>query len=557
MLLGLRLAAEADGLAADAARDDVLEPGEGAAADEEDVGRVHLDVLLLGMLAAALRRHVGDGAFEHLEEGLLHAFAGDVAGDRDVVRGLADLVDFVDVDDAALGRFEVEVGGVQQLEQDVLDVFADVAGFGQRGGVADGEGNVQHARQRSRQQGLAAAGRPDQEDVGLVELDVGFRVLAVDQPLVVIMHGDREDLLGSLLADHVGIELFLELARGRDIGEERLGHAAPLALLVEDLLAQARCNRRRCRRRRDLRRAGRRRDSSCGRTSNRRSSWDRPVLPELMFAPPLRFPPPPDEPPPVISLPDGMRDPFVPLRDCFDGPAPGEAVTSSWHVSAGCNEPEHADAATIIAHEGTNGKHSPTRETRPGADQPRRPRFPDSSEGPEWLGGMPPSDLLPFHALSLTRSQTYLRGAPGSPQVRSRGTVCVCRMAIESYQRSCGSRSDGKRHMFNVAEEVGFKPTVGLHLHRFSRPALSTTQAPLRLRGDGNTAIGARRRGVPAATSSHFTKWPAFLEEFFEHFAALSRHHARGDLAPVVEPRVRNHADKGWRSRRPWDRRAP
>jgi integrase len=33
------------------------------------------------------------------------------------------------------------------------------------------------------------------------------------------------------------------------------------------------------------------------------------------------------------------------------------------------------------------------------------------------------------------------------------------------------------------AEEVGFEPTVGLHLHRFSRPALSTTQAPLRCRG--------------------------------------------------------------------------
>ena len=36
-----------------------------------------------------------------------------------------------------------------------------------------------------------------------------------------------------------------------------------------------------------------------------------------MFAPPLRFPPPPDEPPPVISLPDAMRDPFVPLQGLF------------------------------------------------------------------------------------------------------------------------------------------------------------------------------------------------------------------------------------------------
>ena len=165
VLLGLRLAAEADGLAADAAGDDVLEPGEGAAADEQDVGRIHLDVLLLGMLATALGRNVGHGAFEHLEEGLLHALAGDVAGDRDVVGRLADLIDFIDVDDAALGRFQVEIGGMQELQQNVLDVFADIAGLGQRGGVADREGDVQDAGQRPGQQCLAAAGRADQEDV--------------------------------------------------------------------------------------------------------------------------------------------------------------------------------------------------------------------------------------------------------------------------------------------------------------------------------------------------------------------------------------------------------
>ena len=45
-------------------------------ADEEDVRGVHLDVLLLGMLAPALGRHVGHGALEHLQEGLLHALAG-------------------------------------------------------------------------------------------------------------------------------------------------------------------------------------------------------------------------------------------------------------------------------------------------------------------------------------------------------------------------------------------------------------------------------------------------------------------------------------------------
>ena len=114
----------------------------------------------------------------------------------------------------------------------------------------------------------------------------------------------------------------------------------------------------------------------------------------------------------------------------------------------------------------------------------------------------------------------------------------LCRFAL-----SCDSSRTAKRsHVQSVAEEVGFEPTVGLHLHRFSRPALSTTQAPL-LFADGSSKR-PRRAGAFGRASSHFTKCPAFLEEFFEHFATLSRHHARGDLAPVVEAGVRNHLIK-------------
>src|SRR6185503_10887734 len=77
-------AAEADRLLADALLDDLLEAGEGAAADEEDLRRVDLQELLLRMLAAALRRDVARGALDDLEQRLLDAFAADVARDRGV-----------------------------------------------------------------------------------------------------------------------------------------------------------------------------------------------------------------------------------------------------------------------------------------------------------------------------------------------------------------------------------------------------------------------------------------------------------------------------------------
>src|SRR6202023_2483757 len=113
--------------------DDPLEAVERATDDEQDVGGVDLDEVLVGMLAAALGRYVGARTLEDLQQRLLDALAGNVAGDGRVVRLAGDLVDLVDVDDSPLGAADVEVGRLDEAEEDVLDVLADVAGLGQRG----------------------------------------------------------------------------------------------------------------------------------------------------------------------------------------------------------------------------------------------------------------------------------------------------------------------------------------------------------------------------------------------------------------------------------------
>ena len=164
--------AEADRVLADPPRDDLLEAGERAAADEEDVRRVDREELLVRVLAPALRRHRRDRPLEDLQQRLLDALARDVARDRRVVRLARDLVDLVDVDDPRLRLLDVEVGGLDQLEEDVLDVLADVAGLGQRGRVGDRERDVEDPRERLREERLAAAGRAEQQDVRLLQLDV-------------------------------------------------------------------------------------------------------------------------------------------------------------------------------------------------------------------------------------------------------------------------------------------------------------------------------------------------------------------------------------------------
>ena len=224
-LLRLDVGLEAQRLLADAPLDDLLEADERAAADEQDVGRVDLEELLVRVLAAALRRHVGHRAFQDLQQRLLHALARHVAGDRRVLVLAADLVDLVDVDDALLALLDVAAGRLQQLEDDVLDVLADVAGFGQRRRVDDGERHREELGQRLREQRLAGAGRTDQQDVRLGELDVvaAARLLLDLEPLVVVVDRDRQLLLGELLADDVLVEELLDLVRRRQRRARRRG----------------------------------------------------------------------------------------------------------------------------------------------------------------------------------------------------------------------------------------------------------------------------------------------------------------------------------------------
>src|SRR5207253_1088665 len=98
-------------------------------------------------------------------------------------------------------------------------------------------GHVKDTGQRLRQQGLAGAGRADQQDVALVDLDVAGDV-TLAEALVVVVDGDRQDALGPLLANDVGVELLLDGARRRDVGEGRPGAGAAAFLLVDDRLAQ-------------------------------------------------------------------------------------------------------------------------------------------------------------------------------------------------------------------------------------------------------------------------------------------------------------------------------
>jgi hypothetical protein len=147
---------------------------------------------------------------------LLHAFAGNITGDRRVFRAARNLVDFIDVDNAVLGLLDIVIALLQQLLDDILDVFADVAGFGQRGCIGNHERDIQLPRQGLRQQRLAGTGGADQQDVALGQFD--FVVLAATrlaQTLVVVVHRHRQSPFGLRLTDDILIQHSADFLRCR------------------------------------------------------------------------------------------------------------------------------------------------------------------------------------------------------------------------------------------------------------------------------------------------------------------------------------------------------
>ena len=212
------LGVEADALLANAVRHDLVQSDEGAAADEQDVGGVDANELLLRVLAATLGRDAGLGALDDLEKGLLHTLAGDVARDGEVLGLAGDLVDLVYVDDTHLRTLHVAVGGGDELEQDVLHVLTHVAGLGQRSGVGNGEGHLEEAREGLGQKGLARAGGTEQQNVALGDLNLLLALLDLvvtgEDAAVVVVDGHAHGALGLLLAHDVLGELVVNLVRG-------------------------------------------------------------------------------------------------------------------------------------------------------------------------------------------------------------------------------------------------------------------------------------------------------------------------------------------------------
>ena len=218
----MHLRAETDAAFHGTAANDLFKSVKGAAADKEDVARVNRHHLAARILTSAFCRHIADRAFDEFQKRLLNAFARNVARDRRIFALAGNLVDFIEIDNAALCALDVAVGRKQQLVDDVFHVFAHVTGFSQRRGVGNRKRNIERARERLSKQCLARTRGTNQQNVGLLQLNAFGRGLVL-QALVVVVDRNGQHTLGTLLTDHVVVEMLIELLRRRDRSRQNIG----------------------------------------------------------------------------------------------------------------------------------------------------------------------------------------------------------------------------------------------------------------------------------------------------------------------------------------------
>ena len=203
--------------------------------------------LLLGMLAPTLRRNRGHGALQNFQERLLDPFTRYVTRDRGVLRFTRNLVDLVNVNNPLLRFLEIEIGSLDEFEENIFNVFTYVSGLGEGSGIRHGKRYVQLTSQGLRQIGLTGTGGAHQQNVGLGHFDVFFVAVGTGNgeglpgdaradALVVVVHGHGQSTLGGVLADHVLLQVIVDLLRAREL--DVVGFLDLGEFLFDDFVAQ-------------------------------------------------------------------------------------------------------------------------------------------------------------------------------------------------------------------------------------------------------------------------------------------------------------------------------
>jgi len=81
------------------------------------------------MFTSAIGRNIGNGSFQNLQQCLLYAFTRNISCNGWVFTSAGNFINFIYINDSMLCLFNVVVCRLNQLEQNIFNIFAHIACF--------------------------------------------------------------------------------------------------------------------------------------------------------------------------------------------------------------------------------------------------------------------------------------------------------------------------------------------------------------------------------------------------------------------------------------------
>ena len=101
---------------------------------------------------------------------------------------------------------------MKQLQNDILDIFADIASLGQSRRVCHGKRHVKRLGKRLGKQGFPTTGRAHEQDVRLCEFNIRALTTMVEA-LVMVMHSNRQHSFRLGLPNDIVVKDFADFLR--------------------------------------------------------------------------------------------------------------------------------------------------------------------------------------------------------------------------------------------------------------------------------------------------------------------------------------------------------
>ena len=182
----------------------------GTTTDKEDISRIHMDVILVGMLTATLWRHIHHRTLQQLQESLLHTFTTHITGDGRVVALTGNLVDLVYEHDTTLCCLYIVVSHLEQTSQDTLHILTHITSLSKDSGIYNGKRHIEQFSDRTCQQRLTRTCRTHHDDITLLDFYTVFTVRLL-QALVVVIDRYGKIAFRLILTNDIVVEISLDL----------------------------------------------------------------------------------------------------------------------------------------------------------------------------------------------------------------------------------------------------------------------------------------------------------------------------------------------------------